>query len=175
VSNTIPARGRTATDRIEIGPMHDSAVIAPRCRAADPRSATPWRSPRCGRAATHHLAAHHIGEHRPESLPFLALYFVERDVTGLPFDACAIPVREERLLGTAGFAPARAVAHGRVTGRHPPPICCRKRRVTALHVGDSMRSVRIAFRPSRPPGRPPTQQRFAQAPGYYLRSLYSNR
>src|SRR5438552_12645753 len=32
-----------------------------------------------------------------------------------------------------------------------------------------------SFSLSRPPSRPPTQQRSAQAAGYYLKSLYSNR
>jgi hypothetical protein len=157
----------------------DTAVIAPRCRAAGSSvsNTVAVASLRSCRNPSPRRAPHRRAPSKIAALS--ALDFVEPDVTGLPFDACAIPVREERLLGTAGFAPDHAVAHGRVTGRHRltvhSDLLPRAASDGAFTSANSMRSVRIAF---RRPGRraaPPTQQRSAQAAGYCLGSLYSNR
>src|SRR5262249_36158076 len=63
-------------------------------------------------------AVHDIRQDRPESLALPALDLIEPDMPRLPFDAGAIPLRQEGFLGATGFAPAHAVSHGRMAGRH---------------------------------------------------------
>jgi hypothetical protein len=65
-----------------------------------------------------HLAMHDVRQDRPEPLAFAALNFIEPDVPRLAFDARAIPLGEECVLGATRLPPAHAVPDGRVTGRH---------------------------------------------------------
>ena len=59
-----------------------------------------------------------VRQHGPEALPFPPLDLVEPEVPRPAFPARLIPLSEKGFLGAPGFAPADAVAHGRLTGRH---------------------------------------------------------
>jgi len=69
-------------------------------------------------AQAHHLAVDDSGEHRPELLPFAMLNLVEADVPRLPRQPCPVPLGETSLFGPARLAPAHAMTHRRVAGRH---------------------------------------------------------
>ena len=66
----------------------------------------------------HDLAAHHIRQDSPEALALPALHLIEADLPRSPLPAGAIPLGQEGRLGAPGFAPADAVPHSGVAGRH---------------------------------------------------------
>jgi hypothetical protein len=96
-----------------------AAVIAPRCRPCQVFGEQRLRRRFAAvLAQPNHLAVHDVRQDHPESLALAALNLIEPDVPGLAFHARAIPFGEERFLGAASFAPAHAVADGRMARPH---------------------------------------------------------
>ena len=121
LSNTASARGKTSVTTLRYGrcmSMHTASTAA-RCRAS--RSVGEQR-PQTVFAAiplqADHLAAHHVGEHRPELLPFSALNFIDAQMSRPVFRPRPIPRVEKRAFCSARRPPTHGVAHGRVTRRH---------------------------------------------------------
>src|SRR5690606_22527978 len=101
---------------------------------------------------TDHFAPDQVAEDRPEALPLAPLNFVHTEVSRTVFDARAVPLSQERLLGAPRFAPAHAVPHGRMTGRHRLVV---DPAVLAQASGDPRLRVR-EFAPLGPNPTPPT-------------------
>lgn len=55
---------------------------------------------------------------RSEALPLATLNFVDAEMPRAVFHARAVPLGQKGLFGAPRFAPAHAVAHGRMPGRH---------------------------------------------------------
>ena len=109
IEDDLGGRQRRA-NRVEIGPVHIGADRGDHRPLA--RGQIFGEQRRGGRftpvlAQPDHFAAHDVGQHRPEALPFAALHLVEADVPRPASHACPIPLREKGFFGPARLAPAQ--------------------------------------------------------------------
>jgi hypothetical protein len=70
------------------------------------------------RAHRDHFAVDNVRQHRPELLALAAVNLVEPEVARSPLRPLRVPPPQERVFGAARRAPAHAMPHRGVTGRH---------------------------------------------------------